>query len=195
MSKKMKNRCLILIGVTFLMMVLAMITDRIFTQPQEGVIIQMLTQRAWVPFILTVVALICAFIYVSKDAKKEAAIYHKVFAGSFLVTYIYFFHMLIVLLPLVKGNQQAIVHLFILDLLVSYSAILILTFAPNLGKRYSLILASIAVIADFIIFMISVIEGVSPGVVCSFIANILMIAIFYLMIEAKYMDKDARGTI
>ena len=165
------------------------------SSPKEGIFLQLIVERAWVPFILTIIALVCAFIYISKGATKEVAIFQKLFVGSFLVRYIYFFHMLIILLPLASGKQQAVIHLFILVLLVSYSAFLILTFAPNLGKNYSLIMASIAAVADFIIFMISIIEGITPGVVSSFIAEMLMIAIFYLMVEAKYLDKDARGTI
>jgi hypothetical protein len=156
-------------------------------------IIQLVVEREWVPFILTVFALVCAFIYISKDAGKQAAIFQKLFAGSFLVTYIYYFHILVYLLPFGSMKQQALIHLFIMVLLVSYSAVLILTFAPNLGKRYSLILASIAAVAELIIMMMAIVEGVTPGVIGGFITNILMITIFYLMVEAKYMDKDARG--
>lgn len=193
MSEKMKKRCQILIGVTFVLTVISMIVDRVIIVYRKGMIIQLVVEREWVPFILTVFALVCAFIYISKDAGKQSAIFQKLFAGSFLVMYIYYFHMLVFLLPYGSMKQQAVIHLFIMVLLVSYSAVLILTFAPNLGKRYSLILASIAAVAELIIMMIAVVEGVTPGVIGGFITNILMITIFYLMVEAKYMDKDARG--
>lgn len=194
MSEKMKKRCQILIGVTFVLTVISMIVDRVIIVYRKGMIIQLVVEREWIPFILTVFALVCAFIYISKDAGKQSAIFQKLFAGSFLVMYIYYFHMLVFLLPYGSMKQQAVIHLFIMVLLVSYSAVLILTFAPNLGKRYSLILASIAAVAELIIMMIAVVEGVTPGVIGGFITNILMITIFYLMVEAKYMDKDARGT-
>lgn len=193
MSEKMKKRCQILIGVTFVLTVISMIVDRVIIVYRKGMIIQLVVEREWIPFILTVFALVCAFIYISKDAGKQSAIFQKLFAGSFLVMYIYYFHMLVFLLPYGSMKQQAVIHLFIMVLLVSYSAVLILTFAPNLGKRYSLILASIAAVAELIIMMIAVVEGVTPGVIGGFITNILMITIFYLMVEAKYMDKDARG--
>lgn len=193
MSEKMKKRCQILIGVTFVLTVISMIVDRVIIVYRKGMIIQLVVEREWIPFILTVFALVCAFIYISKDAGKQAAMFQKLFAGSFLVMYIYYFHMLVFLLPYGSMKQQAVIHLFIMVLLVSYSAVLILTFAPNLGKRYSLILASIAAVAELIIMMIAVVEGVTPGVIGGFITNILMITIFYLMVEAKYMDKDARG--
>ena len=194
MSEKMKKRCQILIGVTFVLTVISMIVDRVIIVYRKGMIIQLVVEREWVPFILTVFALVCAFIYISKDAGKQAAMFQKLFAGSFLVMYIYYFHMLVFLIPFGSMKQQAVIHLFIMVLLVSYSAVLILTFAPNLGKRYSLILASIAAVAELIIMMIAVVEGVTPGVIGGFITNILMITIFYLMVEAKYMDKDARGS-
>lgn len=194
MSEKMKKRCQILIGVTFVLTVISMIVDRVIIVYRKGMIIQLVVEREWIPFILTVFALVCAFIYISKDAGKQAAMFQKLFAGSFLVMYIYYFHILIFLLPYGSMKQQAVIHLFIMVLLVSYSAVLILTFAPNLGKRYSLILASIAAVAELIIMMIAVVEGVTPGVIGGFITNILMITIFYLMVEAKYMDKDARGS-
>ena len=193
MSEKMNKRCQILIGVTLILTIISMIVDRVIIVCRKGMIIQLVVEREWVPFILTVFALVCAFIYISRDAGKQAAIFQKLFAGSFLVMYIYYFHMLIFLLPFGSMKEQAIIHLFIMVLLVSYSAVLILTFAPNLGKRYSLILASIAAVAELIIMMIAVVEGVTPGVIGGFITNILMITIFYLMVEAKYMDKDARG--
>lgn len=193
MNEKMKKRCQILIGVTFVLTVISMIVDRVIIVYRKGMIIQLVVEREWIPFILTVFALVCAFIYISKDAGKQAAMFQKLFAGSFLVMYIYYFHMLVFLLPYGSMKQQAVIHLFIMVLLVSYSAVLILTFAPNLGKRYSLILASIAAVAELIIMMIAVVEGVTPGVIGGFITNILMITIFYLMVEAKYMDKDARG--
>ena len=194
MSEKMKKRCQILIGVTFVLTVISMIVDRVIIVYRKGMIFQLVVEREWVPFILTVFALVCAFIYISKDAGKQAAMFQKLFAGSFLVMYIYYFHMLVFLFPFGSMKQQAVIHLFIMVLLVSYSAVLILTFAPNLGKRYSLILASIAAVAELIIMMIAVVEGVTPGVIGGFITNILMITIFYLMVEAKYMDKDARGS-
>ena len=194
MSEKMKKRCQILIGVTFVLTVISMIVDRVIIVYRKGMIFQLVVEREWVPFILTVFALVCAFIYISKDAGKQAAMFQKLFAGSFLVMYIYYFHMLVFLIPFGSMKQQAVIHLFIMVLLVSYSAVLILTFAPNLGKRYSLILASIAAVAELIIMMIAVVEGVTPGVIGGFITNILMITIFYLMVEAKYMDKDARGS-
>lgn len=194
MSEKMKKRCQILIGVTFVLTVISMIVDRVIIVYRKGMIFQLVVEREWVPFILTVFALVCAFIYISKDAGKQSAIFQKLFAGSFLVMYIYYFHMLVFLLPYGSMKQQAVIHLFTMVLLVSYSSVLILTFAPNLGKRYSLILACIAAVSELIIMMMSVVGGVTPGVIGSFITSILMITIFYLMVEAKYMDKDARGS-
>ena len=73
--------------------------------------------------------------------------------------------------------------------------ILLLTFARNQGKAISQGLAAIAAVSELVILFFFIFEGFSPVMVLTFSSKILMINLLYTMVEVKYQDKDARGTI
>ena len=195
MNKKMKRSCLIIDMAALVLMILAFVLDRIPAARLGGETGRVLVQNAWVPLILSVIAQICALIYLLKDANKQAAIFYKGFTCSFLLLYIHFFVMTLYSVPYAPKDRLALLYLFLVILLVGYSAILLLTFAQNQGKKRSLTLAAIAAVMELAMIFFFVAEGISAAMVCSFAAKMLMILLLYLMVEAKYQDKEARGTI
>ena len=195
MDAKKKKTCLGITAAAFVMLIAAFVTDRIPSTRLKGEAGGFLVHNAWVPLVLSAVALVCALIYILKDGKKQAAPFHKGMTGAFLLMYIHFFHMTLVTVHEVPADMRVAVHLLILILLVGYSAFLLLCFAKNQGKKTSLTLAVIAAVADMAVLFFFIVEAFSPAVLFSCIAKLLTILLFYLLMEAKYHDKDARGTV
>ena len=195
MDIKTKKMCLATTVIAFITMIISFVLDFFFQNGPQVKVGQVVVHNTWVQLILSTIALACAFIYILKDGKKDAAPYLKAFTGAYLLTYIYFFIMALASAVYSTSQNQAMLHLFILTLLVGYSSVLMLTFARNQGKKVSLILAAVAVVVELIIFFFLVSYGISIAVVFTFVSKLLMLNIFYTLIEVKYQDKDARGTI
>ena len=194
MNEKTKKTGLALTVSAFVLMLAAFILDRILSRSGSSAV-PFLVQNAWVSVVLETLTLACAFIYILKDGTKEAALFHKGFTGAFLLMYNNFFHMTIISAISATAEKQLMLHLFIIVLLIGYSAILLLTFARNQGKAISQGLAAIAAVSELVILFFFIFEGFSPVMVLTFSSKILMINLLYTMVEVKYQDKDARGTI
>ena len=195
MNVKTKKTCLATTVIAFVAMLISFIMDFFPETSLNGQAGQFVVHNSWVQLLLSTFALVCAFLYILNDGRKDAAPFLKAFTGAYLLTYIYFFFMALASAIQSSVQNQAMLHLFILTLLVGYSCVLILTFARNQGKKVSLILAAVAVVVELIIFFFLVSYGISIAVVFTFISKLLMLNIFYTLIEIKYQDKEARGTI
>ena len=195
MNVKTKNMCLATTIIAFVAMMVSFVLDFFSRSGPQVKFGQVIVHNTWVQLILSTIALACALIYILKDGKKDAALYLKAFTGAYLLTYIYFFLMALASAVYSSIQNQAMLHLFVITLLVGYSSVLLLTFARNQGKKISLILASVALVVELIIFFFLVSYGITIAVVFTFISKLLMLNIFYTLIEVKYQDKDARGTI
>ena len=195
MDLKKKKICIYLTVIAFAMMIVASVlnVDSFIeaTEGRKGFI----SHNDLITLVLSEVALVSAFIYCLKNFQKKASIYLKIFTGSFLLMDINFFRMSIVSAVNISSEKQLLLHLFVLVLLTEYSAVLLLTFAKNQGKHTSKFLAAIAAIANICIMFYFIIEEVSASLFVFCIAKILMLILFYLLIEAKYQDKDIRGTV
>ena len=196
MNVKTKKMCLATTVIAFVAMLISFIMDFFPETGLNGQAGQFVVHNSWVQLAFSTFALVCAFLFILNDGRKDAAPYLKAFTGAYLLTYIYFFFMALAsAIQSITTQNQAMLHLFILTLLVGYSSVLMLTFARNQGKKVSLILASVAVVVELIIFFFLVSYGITIAVVFTFISKLLMLNVFYTLIEVKYQDKDARGTI
>ena len=81
-------------------------------------------------------------------------------------------------------------------LLVTFACVLLLAYAPNLGKKRSILLANLAVLSVLASsFFGAAAAGIGHGLIANGFAKGDLIIMIHLMVLAKYEDKDARGTV
>ena len=194
MDVKKKKMSLALVVIAFVTMLTSFIFDHIPATSTKG-FDDLFVQNTWITMVFNALALVCAFIYLLKNGEKRAAPFHKGFTGALLLMYISYFHLTLGAAMHYTMEKQGLIHLYIFNLLIGFSAILLLTFAQNQGKKMSLVFAAIAVVAELVIFFFIVLNGISISVLFSFITKLLMINLLYTMVEYKYEDKEARGTV
>ena len=149
--------------------------------------------------LLGIITAICGLIYFLKGASKKVALLYKISFFTFLL--------------MIAGNilytvtisarigtidtQSVAGYIFSITLLlVVFSCILLLTCAPNLGKKRSIILATISIIAVIAPTIIGLtVIGTFNGFLVNMVLKIELIVMLHMMVYAKYDDKDARGTI
>lgn len=195
MDKKLKKVYLILTFSAAVLMLLSFLVERFMPRTINGDPNRFLLQNAFIPFALSELALVCSLIYCLMDGKKKASLFYKGYAGAYLIMDIYLFHMAIISGPNVLENKQALFHLFIMILLVEYSAVLLLAFAINQGKKRAGLLAMVGALADVFLMFCFIVEGFTISFLLSSIAKILMIYLLCFLTEAKYLDKESRQTI
>ena len=146
-----------------------------------------------------IVAAVCGLAYFFKGASKKAALLYKISFLAFLLLIVGNILYLITISARMGTEDSQSVAGYIFSttlLLVVFSCILLLAFAPNLGKKRSIALATIsifAVIAPTILGL--VVKGISNGFVVNMLLKIELIVMLHMMVYAKYVDKDARGTV
>lgn len=194
MDVKKKKVSLAVVVIAFVTMLTSFIFDHIPATRTKG-FDDLFAQNTWITLVFNTIALVCALVYLLKNGEKKAARFHKGFTGALLLMYISYFHLTLGAAMHYTLDKQALLHLYIFNLLLGFSAILLLTFAQNQGKKLSLFFAAIAVVAELVIFFFIVLNGISISVLFSFITKLLMINLLYSMVEYKYEDKEARGTV
>lgn len=142
------------------------------------------------------IAMICGFIYVNKGYSKQANGYYKAmmcfYAFSFLV-------------PVVTLFRVSVISPDVLVAILKTVLLLILAFGKDLGKKNTWIIFYSFLVLEMIsgpmIALIPEQNGITPVFVFSgysfsaSIARLVIAGVLGLCIEAKYRDKDARGTI
>ncbi len=130
--------------------------------------------------------LACALYYLAMDYEKDSAPFYKAFmflyALSGIVRVVFFARHSTGILPLCSA-------------VIAVIATLILTFAKNLGKKNSWIVYAVLMVAEVLLLFSFNPAGSSSALVTSKISDILIAGTLGLMLNGKYMDKDARGTI
>ena len=142
---------------------------------------------------------ICGLVYFVKGASKKVALLYKISFFAFLLLNVEnILYMITICARSGAENSQSVAgYIFSTTLLlVVFSCVLLLAFAPNLGKKRSIVLATISIIAVIAPVILGlVVKGISNGFLVNMLLKIELIVMLHMMVYAKYEDKDARGTI
>ena len=136
-------------------------------------------------------AMICGFIYASKGYSKEAHNYYKAMMC---------FYALSALIMIITAIRTSGFGLGELVAIIKIVLLLILGFGKDLGKKNTWIIFYIVLAIELLfsptIQLINQLSGEALlARIPSAIARLVIAGILGLCIEAKYRDKDARGTV
>ena len=195
MGKKFKDFCLIITGASFVMMIASLIIDIIPSTGSNQRLSDFMSDNIWMVVLPSIISLAFALVYILKDGTKKAAFFYKGFIFTYLVSQVIFILSVIGGSYPVLSTDKVPIRMIILLMawIIEYSMLLFLAFVPNLGKRKSLILALVAVVMNICIIIMFFKLGFSLSILLRNISKILIILLLYLLVVAKYKDKDARG--
>ena len=140
---------------------------------------------------LKIVSIVCGLVYAISGYKKNAAKYYKGFMILQLVTRIVdtFIDLYSTITYADKYGSSYYTTVFKFIIVI---CIAILAFAKDFGKKKSLIAAYTLLICDVAVF-IRMITTYNNDIVLAF-TYLLLGIITVIFVEAKYIDKEARGT-
>ena len=141
----------------------------------------------------------CGLAYFLAGGTKKAAPLYKfsvwIFFHYILTLALYLFT-IVARCPGLTGKTLSGCILSQACILATFACTAILAFAPNLGKRRSLFLATMAVLTNAVPCVFGLVNvGTGEGVLGNSVFRLDLIIAMYLMVVAKYEDKDARGTV
>ena len=197
MNERLKRTALIVTIAAFVLMVLSIVVDVVKPENVKDLFGENMLGNAWPQAAIGIIALVFAFIYIMKNAVKEAAPFYKGFFIAFLLMNFLYGVSLFISAHLC-GAPGEIPILFLVAFifwLIGSTAVLYLAFAPNLGKNRSLTLAIIAAAAFLAPVFVSLFHDFYEGMLFRNIAKILMVFLLYLLILAKYQNKDTRDAV
>ncbi len=133
-------------------------------------------------YAMDIITVVLAAFYCLSGYQKPSAKYFKAVSISFLIVSA-------IALGLAFKNSQLFDFIF---MMIIFGCLSVFSVAKDLGKRRSLFMAGLMILC----FLISsVIFAVTWSSVLSPIStNLLLSVIFFIMVIAKYKDKEARGT-
>ena len=140
-------------------------------------------------------AMICGFIYANKGYSKEAHNYYKAMMC---------FYALSVFIPTIVVFRVFSFNLIALVAIIQFVLLLILGFGKDLGKKNTWIIFYIVLALELLFSPAleaigsasSTAAPISVGyAIPATLARLVITGILGLCIEAKYRDKDARGTV
>ena len=137
-------------------------------------------------------AMICGFIYANKGYSKEAHNYYKA------MMCFYAFSALNPILISITSSSFGPAE-FVAG--IKFVLLLILGFGKDLGKKKTWIIFYIVLVIELLFFALltangSIVPGETlPAHIPAALVRLVITGILGLCIEAKYRDKDARGTV
>ena len=132
--------------------------------------------------VLVIIELGLALVYSLAGYKKDSARYFHWFGIGFA---------LIGMVSCLMG-EALVVMVF---QLISFGCACILAVAKDLGKVKSYVLVGVTVLCSLVLLVIKIFVFGTTIEKCGPIVGVLIITIIYgIMVMAKYMDKDSRGT-
>ena len=142
-------------------------------------------------YLVFALAMICGFIYANKGYSKEAHNYYKAMMC---------FYALSALIMIITAIRTSGFGLGELVAIIKIVLLLILGFGKDLGKKNTWIIFYIVLAIELLfsptIQLINQLSGEALlARIPSAIARLVIAGILGLCIEAKYRDKDARGTV
>ena len=133
------------------------------------------------------IAFVCGYFYAKSDYSKKGAKWYKAFVGFTAVSTCYHLYSLVHI-----SGFGLPAYLLIASIVI----LLVLTFAPNLGKKNTWILFAVLFVIDLIYTPLVQADSIEPiTAVISVLSRLIADGTIGLAIMGKYHDKDARGTI
>lgn len=190
LSKIQKVLLVIMAIASIIVGILLVLAARGFTDFDSKII----TYNFALTNLVIAIAMICGFIYVNKGYSKQASGYYKAMMCFYAFT---------AFVPIVTLFKVVGFSLVIIVTILRFVLLLILAFGKDLGKKNTWIIFYIVLILELIFGLLITpssaqdsIMTVSSGYAFSVsIARLVIAGVIGLCIEAKYRDKDARGTI
>ncbi len=146
----------------------------------------------WIRLLTDLITVATGLMYLFFGYRKRAALYFKLFMGFFALSQA-------LLLSDLLADPMAQPFYFGIVYLLSFAAVLILSFGKDLGKGISLTLIGMLVIGGAVVLVMtlfllddfapSAFEAVTRGV-----TNFLLAVTAGSMVLAKYLDKAERGS-
>ena len=142
-------------------------------------------------YLVFAIAMICGFIYANKGYSKEAHNYYKAMMC---------FYALAALIMIITAIRTSSFGLGELVAIIKIVLLLILGFGKDLGKKNTWIIFYIVLVLELIFSPLMMVFNMSPSAalpvpIPTTLARLVIAGILGLCIEAKYRDKDARGTV
>ena len=137
-------------------------------------------------------AMICGFIYASKGYSKPAHRYYKAMMC---------FYAFSALNPILLSIRTSSFGLVELVAIIKFVLLLILAFGKDLGKKNTWIIFYIVLAMELLFSLLlaamgsMVPDAALPAHIPAALARLVIVGILGLCVEAKYRDKDARGTV
>ena len=135
-------------------------------------------------------SLVFAAIYGFKGFGKPAAKFYKAFLILVLISLLVYLWLGVNCL--LNGEARPDLATVILTALCCI-CVAIFAFVKDFGKLASTVFAYIYLIAGLAIFFIGLLTAEIPAIIVSF-GQFLLAEITFVLVDAKYIDKDARGT-
>lgn len=137
--------------------------------------------------IITIIALVSGLFYAFYGYKKEASKYYKVFMALTFITF---------LCSAISNLPYSYLMILTCISFVRLIPIALLAFKKDFGKKNSIICAYTTFALTLAIVLIGVFVFVTPlkYLITLILNNVLLSVIVIIFVEAKYADKEARGT-
>lgn len=183
-SKESKIGCSILI----ILIIAAQLV--IFLTPETNILMKIGTA-------ISTVALVAALIYAMTGFGKKGAKFFMVYMLLYSLAEVPTFISQI----MNAVNREPGQGIMMLVTAVSIIALIILALIKDLGKKVSFILVTVILVLDLITAFISIFMEAAGGAIIGIPVTIiqcgqriLLAAVAYLLVQAKYADKEARGS-
>lgn len=137
-------------------------------------------------YIITTISLVFALIYISFEYKKNVSLFYKLFIGFYTVSQLFKFPSAIKM----GGLFEVIL------IAITFGMLCVLLIALNLGKWKSLSLACVVVVCSVCHLVKMFVSPTGKNAMnLGGIAYFVLSVVLLMVILAKYIDKDERGTI
>ena len=141
--------------------------------------------------LLFALAMIFGFLYANKGYSKEAHNYYKAMMC---------FYALASLVPIITAFRVSGFNLVALIAIIKFVLLLVLGFGKDLGKKNTWIIFYIYLVLELLFFPSMQVINPAPSTalpahIPAILSRLVIAGILGLCVEAKYRDKDARGTV
>lgn len=139
------------------------------------------------------VTLFIGLAYQIKEYQKSASIFYKLFMFFLIVNAIISF-----IIPVVFCFEREGVNTNYIIVAIAYLIVILcytlLTFVKDLGEGNTKILSAVVIVINALLLINSIVKGYSVEYMYATIAGLLLALLAYTFVNAKYNDKESRGS-
>ena len=138
-------------------------------------------------YLVFALAMTCGFIYANKGYSKQANGYYKAMMCLYALTAVF---------SIIAGFRHSGFGLATIVAIIKFILLLILGLGKDLGKKNTWIIFYIYLVLELVFApALQLADPISSTIIPATLARLVITGIIGLCIEAKYRDKDARGTV